>query len=214
MDKKINWWDKLKDMWILWQFDWDYTKPHALWTSWMHWDTFNNWSKLVENPRLLSEIVSWIIVDLEPLIKKEKPDWIIWPAFWAITLGHELARQLGTKFAFTEPVQTPEWKMQVLKRFDIKKWDRVLVVEDAISTWWSIVKTIAVLEGLWAKVLPFVATIVNWSWNEYLWTKKIFSLYSWIPKKWEQDDCELCKNWSIALRPKANWDKFTWNNNT
>ncbi|NDK08327.1 hypothetical protein EOM39_03695 [Candidatus Gracilibacteria bacterium] len=213
MDKKINWGDKLKEMGILWQFDGDYTKPHALWTSGMHGDTFNNGSKLVENPRLLSEIVSGIIVDLEPLIKKEKPDWIIGPAFGAITLGHELARQLGTKFAFTEPVQTPEGKMQVLKRFDIKKGDRVLVVEDAISTGGSIVKTIAILEGLGAEVLPFVATIVNWSGNEYLGTKKIFSLYSGIPKKWEQDDCELCKKGSIALRPKANWDKFTYKNN-
>lgn len=209
MWNKINWWDRLKEMWILWQFDWDYSKPHALWTSWLHWDTFNNWSKLVENPTLLAEVAKWIIENLTPLIKDNKPDWIIWPAFWAITLWHEIARQLWTKFAFTEPVQTLEWKMQVLKRFDVKPWDTVLVVEDAISTWWSIIKTIDVMAWLWAKVMPFVATIVNWSWNDYLWDKKIYALFSWKPKTWNKEECILCKGWSEALRPKANRDKFT-----
>lgn len=211
MENKINWWDYLKTNWILWQFDWDYSKPHALWTSWKHADTFNNWSKLLENPRLLEKVVEWIIKNIEPLIEKEKPVWVVWPAFWAVTIGHELARQLWTKFAFTEPVHTENWKMQVLKRFDIKSWDTVLVVEDAISTWWSIEKTIKVLEDIWATVFPYVATIVNWSGSNKLWNREIYALYSWTPKTWNPEDCELCKGWSQALRPKANRDKFTNN---
>lgn len=211
MNNKINWWDKLKEMWILWQHDWDRNKPHALRTSGLHADTFNNWTKLVENPRLLSEVVTWIMENIQEELEREKPDWVLGPAFWAVTIGHELARQINTKFAFTEPKETPEWKMQVLKRFDIKPWDTVLVVEDAVSTWWSMLKSINVLEKLWAKVLPYVVTIVNWSWNDNLWERKIYSLYSYKPKTWEKENCELCKFGSEALRPKVNWDKFTWN---
>lgn len=210
MKEKINWWDKLKEMWILWQHNSDFKNPHALLTSWKHSDAFNNGSKLVENPIMLSNVVSWIIEDIEPLIKNEKPVWVVGPAFWAITIWHELARQLDTKFAFTEPVQTLEWKMQVLKRFDIKKWDTVLVVEDAITTWGSILKTINVLEELWAIVLPYVATIVNWSWSEKLGDRKICALFSWKMNIWEKDECELCKKWSGVLRPKANWNNFMW----
>lgn len=209
MNNKINWWDKLKEMWILWQHDWDCKKPHALRTSGLHADTFNNWSKLVENPRLLSEVVVWIIENIKDELDKEKPDWVLGPAFWAVTIGHELARQVDTKFAFTEPKETPEWKMQVLKRFDIKPWDTVLVVEDAVSTWWSMLKSIKVLEELWANILPYVATIVNWSGSDKLWDRKIYSLYSSTPKTWQKEDCELCKCGSEALRPKANWEKFT-----
>ncbi len=206
---KTNWWDRLKEMWILWQHDGDYNKPHALWTSWLHSDTFNNWTKLVENPKLLAEVVSWIIENIKPELSEKKPDWVLWPAFWAITIWHELAKQIDSKFAFTEPIQTENWKMQVLKRFDIKPGDSVLVVEDALSTWWSIEKSIAVLEEIKAEVLDYVASIVNWSGKDEINWRKIYSLYSYIPKKWEEKDCELCKKWSTPLRPKANWDKFS-----
>lgn len=209
MTNKINWWDKLKEMWILWQHDGDCSKPHALLTSGKHSDAFNNGSKLVESPIMLSLVVNWMMENIDWLVEKEKPIWVVWPAFWAITIWHELARQLNTKFAFTEPVQTPEGKMQVLKRFDIKAWDTVLVVEDAITTWWSIVKTINALEEAWAIVLPYVATIVNWSWSDKLWDRQIHALFDWKMNIWENDNCELCKCGSEAMRPKANRDKFS-----
>lgn len=210
MDNKVNWWDKLKEMWILWQHNWDCNMPHALLTSGNHSDAFNNGSKLVESPIMLSLVVDWMMQNIEWLINNDKPVWVVGPAFGAITIWHELARQLNTKFAFTEPVQTPEGKMQVLKRFDIKKWDTVLVVEDAITTWWSIIKTINVLEEIWAIVLPYVATIVNWSWTNKLGKRDIYALFDWKMNIWEKDNCELCKCWSKALRPKANRDMFTW----
>lgn len=207
--EKINWGNKLKEIGVLWQHDGNCQKPHALWTSGRHADTFNNGSKLVENPRLLAEVVGGIIENIKEQIEEEKPDWVVGPAFGAITIGHEVARQLGIRFAFTEPVQTEDGKMQILKRFDIKPGEKVLVVEDAISTGGSILKTIDVLEKIDAKVLSYVATIVNWSGNNKLGGREIVALFSDKPKSWEASECPLCEGGSEALRPKANWEKFT-----
>ena len=205
---EINWGNKLKDMEILWQHDGDCNKPHALWTSGRHANTFNNGSKLIENPRLLEEVARGIVKNLEDNNKTEKPDWVVGPAFGAVTIGHEVARQLGTKFAFTEPVQTEDGKMQILKRFDIKPGETVLVVEDALSTGGSMLKTINVLEKVGAEIFPYVATVVNWSGNDKLGMRQIIALYSDTPKSYLAEECPLCKCGSEALRPKANWNKF------
>ncbi len=206
---QTNWGDKLKEMGILWQHGGDCSKPHALWTSGLHADTFNNGSKLLEDPNMLAEVAGGMIEAMQDLMKDNKPDWVVGPAMGAVTIGHEVARQLGTKFAFTEPVQVDGEKMQVLKRFDIPKGATALVVEDAISTGGSMVKTIDVLESVGVEVLPYVGTIVNWSGSDKLGERKIVALFAGTPRKWQPEECELCKCGSEALRPKANWDKFT-----
>ncbi len=207
-NQKINWGNKLKEMGVLWQHDGNYQKPHALWTSGRHANTFNNGSKLVENPRLLAEVAEGIIENIRENFSDKKIDWVVGPAFGAVTLGHEIARQLGIKFAFTEPVKIEGEKMQILKRFDIPKGDRVLVVEDAISSGGSILKTIAVLKETGVEILPFVASVVNWSGSDKLGERAILALFSDTPKSWTAEECELCQCGSEALRPKANWIKF------
>jgi len=203
-----NWGEKLKSMGILWQHSGDMNEPHALWTSGRHADTFNNGSKLVESPELLAEIAGGMIELLQPLLCEGKPDWVVGPAMGAVTLGHEVARQLGTKFAFTEPVQIDGEKMQILKRFDVAAGDTVLVVEDALSTGGSMIKTVSVLEDVGAQVLPYVGTVVNWSGSDKLGERDVVALFVGSPKSWEASECELCQGGSEALRPKAHWDKF------
>jgi len=204
----VNWGEKLKGMGILWQHDGDMSKPHALWTSGRHADTFNNGIKLVESPQMLAEVAFGMINQLRPLMGDSLPNYVVGPAMGAVTLGHEVARQLGTKFAFTEPVMIDGVKMQELKRFDIKAGDTVLVVEDALSTGGSMVKTINVLEEIGVNVLPYVATVVNWSGSDMLGKRRVVSLYSGTPQSWEADECPLCDGGSEPLRPKDNWDEF------
>lgn len=206
---EIDWGKKLEEMKILWRHDGDRAKPHALLTSGNHSKGFNNGAMLVENPLMLEGVCKDMIVELDKYLDGEKPDYVCGPAMGAITIGHEVARQLGTKFAFTEPVQTDSGKMQILKRFEIPKGASVLVVEDAVSTGGSMVKTIDVLEGVGARVLPFVATIVNWSGSDMLGERKIAALFSGDIGMMKPEECELCKSGSEAFRPKANWDKFT-----
>ena len=204
----IDWGERLKEMDILWQHDGSPAMPHALWTSGRHANTFNNGSKLVENPSIMMQVAEGLIDKMKDDLSIVKPDWVVGPAFGAVTIAYEIAKQLGVKFAFTEPVQTESGKEQVLKRFDIKKDEKVLVVEDAITTGGSILKTIKVLEDRDVTVLSFVASVVNWSGSDKLEERKINSLFSASPKSWIESECELCKLGSEAFRPKANWSKF------
>ena len=209
-----NWEEKLKSVEALWWHDGDPEHPHALLTSGKHCDGYCNGAKLVEQPAILAEVVAGMIENTKEHLNEEVPDVIIGPAMGAITIGHEWARQLNTRFAFTEPVltKTDTKKGQELKRFEIPRGANVLVVEDMVTTGGSIQKTIDTLVNLNVQVYPFVPVIVDRSKGN---PKALDSQYSVVPlvsvnvTVWEPDACELCMSGSEALRPKANWEKLT-----
>lgn len=213
MHEQAHWEQVLKDAGVLWRHGGDPKKPHALLTSGKHSDGYNNGAKLVSQPRILAEVVAGMIEHTQSYLKGEVPDVVMGPAMGAITIGHEWARQLGTGFAFTEPVATANdtKKEQVLKRFDIPKGAKVLVVEDMVTTGGSIQKTINTLSELEVSIYPFVPIITDWSGGkpEALDAKwQIVPLISARMNVYESEDCPLCKGGSEALRPKAHWNEM------
>jgi orotate phosphoribosyltransferase len=182
--------------------------PHAFLTSGKHSDGYCNSAQFVSKPELVAEVAAGIIARVQPLLTA-KPDYVVGPAMGAVTIGHEVARQMGTRFAFTEPVHTEEGKMQVLSRFTIPKGATALIVEDAITTGGSAQKTIDELLKHGVDVLPFVCVIIDWSENAAFKDYKIVSLISSKMNVWEAEECLLCKQGSKAVRPKANWSELT-----
>lgn len=181
---------------------------HALLTSGKHSDGFFNGAKVVERPDLVSDVASAMIEKINSELEGVIPEYVVGPAYGAITFAHEIARQLGTKFAFTEVEHTDEGKMQVLKRFDIPKGAEVLVIEDVKTTGGSAQKTITVLEDIGVKVLPIVALVMNRSGDDTIGNRKAVSLVESEMKVWDPDQCELCKKGSEAVRPKYHWDEL------
>ena len=205
---EIDWKARLEEVGALWSMNYDNLDgAHAQLTSGNHSDGYINCAKIVEDPALLTEVTAAMIGKLKPKLDGVIPDYIVGPAYGAITIAHEIARQLGTKFAFTEIEYTDEGKMQVLKRFDIPAGSIVLVIEDVKMTGGSALKTINVLEEAGVTVLPFVGFINNWN-EPKLGGREVISLVSGTMNVWEPDECTLCKKGSEAVRPKGNWDKL------
>lgn len=212
MNKK-NWEQVMKDAGSLWIHNGNPAKPHAELTSGKHSSGYNNGAKLVAKPAVLADVVAGMIENAKGYLHNEIPDVIMGPAMGAVTIGHEWARQLNTNFAFTEPVQnaTDTKKEQVLKRFEIPKGARVLVVEDMVTTGGSIQKTIDTLQNLDVHIYPFVPIILDWSAGK---PEALDSAYTLIPliratmSVWEPSSCELCNKGSRALRPKAHWNEL------
>ena len=99
-----------------------------------------------------------------------------------------------------------------LSRFEIPPEDRVLVVEDTITTGGSTKKTI---EGIKAagvddsRILPYIVSLVNRSGKVDLDGRKIRALLTLDIHAWTPADCPLCKIGSQAIRPKGNWQVLT-----
>ena len=82
---------------------------------------------------------------------------VLSPALGGIVIGHEVARALGVRAAFAERVDG----VMVLRRgFVLAPSDRVLVVEDVVTTGGSTRETIQVAEAAGGQVVG-AASIVN-----------------------------------------------------
>src|SRR5436309_10558119 len=72
------------------------------------------------------------------------------PAIGGIVIGYEVARQLGVRFIWAE---REDGRMTLRRGFQVRKGERVLVVEDVITTGGSTRDTIDALTKLGAQVV-------------------------------------------------------------
>src|SRR5205807_4263377 len=78
------------------------------------------------------------------------------PAIGGIVIGYEVARQLGARFIWTE---REEGRTILRRGFTVREGERVLVVEDVITTGGSTRETIEALSRAGAKVVAAASII-------------------------------------------------------
>jgi orotate phosphoribosyltransferase len=78
------------------------------------------------------------------------------PAIGGIVIGHEVARQLGARFIWTE---RDNGKMTIRRGFSVSSGERTLVVEDVITTGGSTLETVETLRAAGANVIGAASII-------------------------------------------------------
>ncbi len=185
----------------------DAQRPHALLTSGLHSNGYVNCTYVTQQAALLENIVN-DSAGLAPLLPNEKVDWVIGSAFGAITIAHTIARRLETRSGFTQKTDAG----MALSRFTVKPGERILVVEDVISTGGSTLKTIKAIEDAShgkTEILPYLVCLVNRSGHDTLEDREIRSLLKPHIQNWPPEACPLCQKGSKALRPKDHWNELT-----
>ncbi|MBI3021928.1 MAG: orotate phosphoribosyltransferase, partial [Candidatus Omnitrophica bacterium] len=95
--------------------------------------------------------------ELARRFRSARPTVVIGPAVGGILVAHETARALGARALYAERVDA---EMQLRRGFTLAKTDRVLIVEDAITTGESARKVAELVEAFGAKVVG-IGTIVD-----------------------------------------------------
>jgi orotate phosphoribosyltransferase len=139
--------------------------------------------------RLLADAVSEAGLD---------PEIVVAPAMGGLIIGHETARALDRPFIFTERADG----VMVLRRgFGIEPGQRVIVVEDVVTTGRSTREVIKILEGLGAEVIC-IASMINRSGNP--------QPFSPLPSRalletdfptWTAVNCRLCRDGVPIAKP-------------
>jgi len=182
--------------------------PHALLTSGMHSNGYVNMTKVVERPDAAAEFCKALV---GKLALKNPPDLVIGSAMGAITIAYQVASLFGgkTRAAYTEK----EDDGMALKRFEVARGEKALVVEDVMTSGGTTVKTIEALLKAGVQALPVCGVLVNRSGSDKLSAGgrefKIASVVSLEIAAWDSAACPLCKSGSEALRPKQHWAKLT-----
>jgi orotate phosphoribosyltransferase len=127
-----------------------------------------------------------------------EPEIIVAPAMGGLIIGHETARALDLPFIFTERA---DGKMVLKRGFGLSPGQRVVVVEDVVTTGRSTREVISILEGLGAEVTG-VASQVNRSGDS--------QPFAPLPSRallevefptWDAEECPLCLDDEPITKP-------------
>ena len=178
-----------------------FRKSHALQrghfelSSGLHSGHYFQCAQVLQHARIAAKICG----DIARRFKRSKPTVVVGPAVGGTIVAYETARALGgIRAIYTERVDA---EMQLRRGFSITKQDRVLVVEDAITTGESARKVSELVEALGGKVVG-VAAIVDRSGGKVRFPGKRFErLFALAFENFDPNDCPLCSEQIPVTRP-------------
>lgn len=119
---------------------------HFLLTSGLHSDQYVEKFRLLERPDLVSAVCAEIV----RRFANEKIDIVLGPAVGGVVLAFETARQLGCRYLFSE---TEDGQRTFRRGFVLRPKERVLLVEDVVTTGGSIKATLKLAQESNAEIV-------------------------------------------------------------
>jgi len=158
---------------------------HFMFTSGLHSETYVQCASIQKEPELNAKICAAIAEHY----RKDEPELVIGPALGGIIVSYEVARALGVPGIWAE---RENGKMLLRRNFTIKPGQKVLVVEDVITTGGSSQEVVNLVEELGGKVVG-VASIVDRSNGKAKLSVPFFSILRLEMNNYDPQDCPLCK---------------------
>ena len=119
---------------------------HFVLTSGRHSASYFQCAKVLQHPEYLTAFSIMLADEFEP----QAPDLVISPAIGGVVLGTEVGTQLGCRTIFAE---RKEGNMVIRRGFHIEKGEKILVVEDVITTGGSVREVMDVVEDAGGNIL-------------------------------------------------------------
>lgn len=116
-------------------------------------------AQLLQYPDKAEEVCAMLAQSIREQTGDDQPfDVVVGPAMGAVTIGYEMARALGVRGVFAE--RKAEGGFQLRRGFVVEPHERVLIVEDVVTTGGSAKEVLTMLEGMGVKQVAF-ASLVN-----------------------------------------------------
>ncbi len=172
-----------------------YREGHFLLTSGRHSPAFFLFSQAFSYPAQAERLGRAVA----SLFSDERVETVIGPAMGGVILAHEVARALGVRSIYAEKADGG----MVLKRgFTLQPGERVLIVEDAVTTGGSVRKVLDTVRATGATVLG-VGAVVDRSSGGNPFDVDFRSLLRMEVPSYEPQDCPLCQEGVPLISPKA-----------
>ena len=167
---------------------------HFLLTSGKHSAQYMQCAQVLQHPRIAAQLGQ----ALADKFDGGKIETVIGPAMGGIIVAHEVGRALGVKAIFTE---RQNGEMALRRGFLLKPGERVLVVEDVITTGGSVQEVIKLVRELGAEPVG-VGVLVDRSGGQADFDGlRLHSLLQMQIEAFEPDDCPLCAQGVPCVKP-------------
>jgi len=127
----------------------------------------------------------------------ERIDAVIGPALGGVTLAYEVARVCGCRGIFAE---REEGVLKLRRGFSMEKGERVLVVEDVVTTGGSTKEVIDLVKKAGGVVVG-VGSIIDRSDKKIDFGAKFESLARVKVQTFKEEDCPMCKKGVPVTKP-------------
>jgi len=158
---------------------------HFLLTSGRHSNQYMQMAQVLKDAKLTEKLCQ----ELAEYYKNEEIDLVVSPAVGGIIVGYEVSRSLGVNNIFCE---RENGEMTLRRGFQIEPNQRVIVVEDVVTTGGSVKEVISVVEKAGAKVVG-VGVLVDRSNGEVKFDVPFHALLPLEVESYEQAQCPICK---------------------
>lgn len=167
---------------------------HFVLTSGRHSNKYLQCAKIFQNAKYSEELCA----DLAEKYKDDNIDIVIGPAIGAILISYEVSRQLGVRNIFAE--RDGKGKMTLRRSFEIEKGERVLIVEDVVTTGGSVREVIDVVKEAGGEVVG-IGSIVDRTGGKANFGAPYKSVLSVEVVSYDAEECPLCKQGLAAVKP-------------
>jgi len=125
------------------------------------------------------------------------------PAIGGLVIGYEVARALNVRFIWTE---RQAGEMTLRRGFGVRGGERVLVVEDVITTGGSTRECIAAIGSRGANVVGAASIIDRSGGAADVGVPRIALVGMTVPS-YDPDDCPMCADGSEAVKPGSRGER-------
>jgi orotate phosphoribosyltransferase len=166
---------------------------HFLLSSGLHSDRYFQCARLLQHPRHAARAGRALAALCRPL----GAQLVVSPALGGVIIGHEVGRALGVRAIFTEREQGV---MRLRRGFEIAPGERVLVVEDVVTTGKSTLEAAVAVAGAGGAVVGLAAIVDRSAGVAFPYPFR--SLLQLRVATYPPDSCPLCRDGAIpAVKP-------------
>ena len=158
---------------------------HFLLTSGLHSGMYVEKFQVLQYPKATEKLCE----GFAEKFKDEKIDVVIGPVTGGIILAHETAKHFGTRAIFAE---RDNGRMTIKRGFEIQHGERVLIVEDIVTTGGSVMEVIDVVRE-WGGIVAGVAMLVDRSGGTVDFGVPAKALLTLKIDTFTPENCPLCK---------------------
>jgi len=172
---------------------------HFQLSSGLHSDRYFQCALLLEDPARAERLAKELAARIRKKAGQVPFDLVIGPALGAVIWAHEVARALGARCQFTE---RKDGKMELRRGFKLSPGERVLVVEDVLTTGGSTREVIEVMKHHDARPAAIGAIVNRSGGNPFAKDGlELFALAEVEVKTWKPEECPLCRAGGSAVKP-------------
>lgn len=173
---------------------------HFILTSGRHSNKYMQCAKLFQYTKYAEPLCR----ELALKFKDQQVDAVVGPALGAIQMSYEVSRHLGVKNMFTERV---DGVMTMRRGFEIKEGERILVVEDVVTTGGSVKEVLKIVKEK-GGIPVGVGCIVDRSAGKVDFGVPLSSVVSVEIESYDPAECPLCKEGKTpAVKPGSSGKK-------